>query len=1667
MLFVYSTPAFDKKMQSSDFKVLQTCIKTLRSRIEKKQQYTGFTPFNDGYYVKKKLQYKYRLIASSEIIPENVIDNDEHELLIFHDLMIRKDPDYNSPSDSHCFCRDPEGFAAKHNYKTSDHKERCIEYCRKRLNEQNVPKPKKSPSDYENEILYGTLRGAKDRNSISIYELKEWVSSLNDDSNVEILNTFLHNLYESVINAITDAVGNDLNGWDIQKVEYGSRHQRWFSYYYNPGELIFVLGRIETSKDEANAFISKYKSVFESFDKNNVLKHVSRSYPETVVQNPKDPSLWENIETEKSNNMALSPEELDILSSVLNSESRKYPLFINGRAGSGKSTILQFLFTSYYFHYLQSENEHDASPIYFTYNEKLLSAARETVDKLLENHEYIGSINDEAKKNAVIEKKKASREISFRNFSEFLLEVASTNKSNPFSLHNKIDFQMFKTLWHKRFKNDQEIMRKTTPEICWHVIRTYIKGDSVEALVDVEEYESSPGYSVSKEMFKLVYEKVWLPWYSDITLFTDKGDQEFEAKPKSQYWDDQDLVRYVLNEDEESESGSLLNRYFEEHDRFCAIFCDESQDFTRIELEAILEMSLFLYRKVSQIYINKIPFVFAGDPFQTLNPTGFSWEATKKGFVEKIARVLDKNASTVDLNYKELKMNYRSDSNIVKFSNAVQIIRAAKLNPEKNGIEPQLPWNEEPGSCLFYDWKNAEFWNWLEKNVDVSFILPCESSNKGKFIEDNPILREHLCVPGNEGKYKYPVFSSQDIKGLEYDKVVVFGFGAFDHTSKEGGNSRFAKLLNDGISDTDSHLLEMEYFINRLYVAVTRPKRLLFILDEPSDTFWDKLKVDQGTEQPVIEWLEKIIPTNCKGTWNKDGRACEKIALPIRGRSNSLSGETSGENREKFAEQLLREGIDNRDEERLDIALRRFIEIYGDSAQKCLEIKGDIAYVKADYKTAAKEFNEAGKKISSIHCWFLTLEKEQDMALAEMVKNADADPDCRDSLQFKLITHLRTNSSADFFVAALDECAVLGKNYAAFLKNDIFSWENDYKSWQWCFNGILRTLINANLSQDQVLKISKAIDKQKLFDFDYSVLIDFYFNTKLYDKLAELEAFELSAEDRKKVNLAKAYREGFPKSLHIFNDTKDYATICDIYREEYSSRRNKIVDVMDPSTVKIVFDANKQKKSLIDINTLTCLFALYIDPDVWNAYYRLQKKNTGYKQECVNLMCQFGTKRNDNSFVKEIIDTLKKNTKVDTDEAFNLFYICCLGIVNEHPIGIDLKTCMSSLKRSFDDVEGCVNRFDLSYVDLVQFGRLFEYVSTQSVDDDKLRYWGNVEEFYGKVLKLNLLKPEQRTFISKRIVFAKEQIAEAYDRLSRRRDLKPAMQENYMRQSGIFRHEAQDFRIKNGISVGEKIEALANTKDVYSQTIKLASMAWKNDGFIIKHQVPIVETSSPLQDNVNQIEQVTEVPEIKEPVTETTTAEEHATSIEKVNEETAEIIQEEAASDIEQIASVSEQTAVIVSESVASNDVPEIKANEKSVEVVETKKPVKETIEASEPIVEESPVSNTPEEPDSGNVLLYPDSFKMVIAGYTITGEPEDGDFNISIFADNPQGQTKLLYTINPYGAVRKPQKGIHLAENRLSFTYGDLPEIKILDYDDYYLISIGFISLKVKKAQE
>jgi len=1008
-------------------------------------------------------------------------------------------------------------------------------------------------------------------------------------------------------------------------------------------------------------------------------------------------------------------------------------------------------------------------------------------------------------------------------------------------------------------------------------------------------------------------------------------------------------------------------------------------------------------------------------------------------------------------------MNYRSESNIVKFSNTVQIIRAANLNPEKHLIEPQLPWNEEKGSCLFFDWKNTEFWKWLEKNGDVSFILPCESSNRGKFIDDDPILKEHLCradhVPGKEGGYKYPVFSAQDIKGLEYDKVVVFGFGAFDKNPKDGYSSRFANLIKKGISETDSHLLEMEYFMNRLYVAVTRPKKQLLILDEPSNTFWDSLKVDQDGEQPVIAWLESIIPQNCKNAWNKNGKAIEKFALPIRGRSSLLSGETSGEEREKFAEQQLQLGIDNHDEVQLDLALQRFISIKGESSQKCAEIKGYIAYVKADYESAAKDFYEAGKTISANHCWFLAFKEKQNSVLPEMRRLAKEDPDCSDSLQYKLITHSKNNTLTDFFVTSLDECARLEKDYAKNLKNDIFSWDRDYESWQNCFNDILHNLSDEDLSEAQTKQICNAIDKQNLFGFDNSLLIDFYFKRKIYDKLNEFESQELNSDDRRKIGIAKAKSEGFPKNLHTLSEAKDYDTICEIYKHEYGIHKDKIVELMDAATIKIVFDASKQKKYVIEWSMLTCLFAKYIDAEAWSTYYNTQRKNKTYRQECIQLLSFFVTKRNESSFAKEVGDKLRQCIKTDSKESFNLFYICCLGIANEHPVNIDLGACLNAMRSVFLDVSAAANKYDLTLADLLQFGRFYEYISSQCEDKDKPRFWQYAINFYEDVQKVPFVKDDQKVAITKRIIFAKERISEAYERLSRIRHLKKVEMEAFMIKCKMYEHEAFADRKEISMTLAEKIESLTNIqKDHYWQTMNIASRAWQHDGYIIKHETIITEEPVEVpSDKVVSAPQNNEVQEILTPtikedtlpeVTKPQIREIEDTQIsEEVTNASNSVIPTESAEEIITDKSESENIALPSEKNVETGNNPVIvQKNE------EKKSPEPNETKAAEAPIQENVDENLP--------FVYPDSATLVIAGYKIEGKKEDEDYSISIYAS---ASGKLLGSVNSYGSSPFRQKGLKIDED--GFSYGDLPKIKITLINNCYVVTIGSISMKVKKA--
>src|SRR5690606_6133339 len=74
------------------------------------------------------------------------------------------------------------------------------------------------------------------------------------------------------------------------------------------------------------------------------------------------------------------------------------------------------------------------------------------------------------------------------------------------------------------------------------------------------------------------------------------------------FWTKLSLIKYL-------ENNQLVNRKYE------VIFCDEAQDFTKVELEFINSISL--YNDYNLENVIQYPIVFAGDALQTVNPTGF------------------------------------------------------------------------------------------------------------------------------------------------------------------------------------------------------------------------------------------------------------------------------------------------------------------------------------------------------------------------------------------------------------------------------------------------------------------------------------------------------------------------------------------------------------------------------------------------------------------------------------------------------------------------------------------------------------------------------------------------------------------------------------------------------------------------------------------------------------------------------------------------------------------------------------------------------------------------------------------------------------------------------------------------------------------------------------
>jgi superfamily I DNA/RNA helicase len=630
-----------------------------------------------------------------------------------------------------------------------------------------------------------------------------------------------------------------------------------------------------------------------------------RVYPQDLSCEPTD---WLAVQHNYAANLAFSPEESDILHFTQQQE-RPFPLFINGRAGSGKSTILQYLFADYLQHAHQQHIAAETAlyPVYFTCNQTLTDRAAEIISQIV-HHSSHG--NKHAIDLSLIKK----HCLEFRGF---LLQLLPATEKTAFSRDKWIDYGRFRRLWEQKFGHNQEATRKYPASLCWHVIRSYIKGLDADNLLEPNEYLelAAEKRTLDQILYQQIYHKVWEKWYQPLCK-------------DEQYWDDQDLARYVLGHEWVTA-------------RFPAIFCDESQDFTRIEMHIILRLNLFSARLLRPDEIQRVPLVFAGDQFQTLNPTGFRWESIKAQVVEQFIFALDpaKHATLSDINYRELGYNFRSTQNIARFSNIIHGLRAKLFNLKS--LKPQQSWhqNDHSRAVVLIDTQDSTMSLQLSKQYDLVFILPCLDGQETDFIKNEPVLRQYLQLR-DDGSTSIPAMSVIRAKGLEFQRVVLYGFAA----------DRPADFDLSGQTLTSpEQQIHHEYFLNRLYVAITRARSQLLIIEEPKHAgkFWQHFL---NAWQPPIA-LQQL--PHAQEVWQAHLGAMRLARL------NDITPDADqirlmAEN----AEKLQQQGLDDQDV----YLLRQAAGLYGqlgNSTQQnyCL---AEILYIEENYPDAGYLFLAMG-----------------------------------------------------------------------------------------------------------------------------------------------------------------------------------------------------------------------------------------------------------------------------------------------------------------------------------------------------------------------------------------------------------------------------------------------------------------------------------------------------------------------------------------------------------------------------------------------------------------------------------------------------------------------------------------------------------------------------------
>ncbi|OGW45610.1 MAG: hypothetical protein A2078_03060, partial [Nitrospirae bacterium GWC2_57_9] len=242
------------------------------------------------------------------------------------------------------------------------------------------------------------------------------------------------------------------------------------------------------------------------------------------------------------------------------------------------------------------------------------------------------------------------------------------------------------------------------------------------------------------------------------------------------------------------------------------IVIDEVQDITNIQLQLILRS----LRQPDQ-------FILCGDSNQIVHPNYFTWSGLKSMLYNaeslEVARVT-----------RILQSNFRNSTAITDLANRLLRIkqkRFGSIDRESNYLMNSVA--DEQGEIVF-----------LRDSDKAKRELSRQTRRSTKFAvlvmrdEDKAAVRQFFDTP--------LLFSIQEAKGLEYENVVLVNFVSTERASfreiVEGvdeddlsGDLEYRRARDK----TDKSLEVYKFFVNSLYVAITRAVRKLYLIESDAN----------------------------------------------------------------------------------------------------------------------------------------------------------------------------------------------------------------------------------------------------------------------------------------------------------------------------------------------------------------------------------------------------------------------------------------------------------------------------------------------------------------------------------------------------------------------------------------------------------------------------------------------------------------------------------------------------------------------------------------------------------------------------------------------------------------------------------------------------------------